>query len=118
MSEDNNKIFRKQMSYERRRSNGKDNGGHLEGACGGDRGGVDGERGAGGCGEGGVRVVAPADAGDSVHLGGMPRLDPKISGRRKAFEAAMAWLFSPKSNPDAWMLKDMVVTHSAKRGIN
>lgn len=51
-------------------------------------------------------------------LGGMPRLDPKISGRRKAFEAAMAWLFSPESNPDAWMLKDMVVTHSAKRGIN
>ena len=118
MSEDNNKIFRKQTSYERRRSNGKDNGGHLEGACGGDRGGVDGERGAGGCGEGGVRVVAPGDAGDSVHLWGMPRLDPKISGRRKAFEAAMAWLFSPKSNPDAWMLKDMVVTHSAKRGIN
>lgn len=106
------------MSYERRRSNGKDNGGHLEGACGGDRGGVDGERCAGGCGEGGVRVVASADAGDSVHLGGMPRLDPKISGRRKAFEAAMAWLFSPESNPDAWMLKDMVVTHSAKRGIN
>ena len=30
----------------------------------------------------------------------------------------MAWLFSPESNPDAWMLKDMVVTHSAKRGIN
>jgi hypothetical protein len=118
MSEDNNKIFRKQMSYERRRSNGKDNGGHLEGACGGDRGGVDGERGAGGCGEGGVRVVAPGDAGDSVHLGGMPRLDPKISGRRKAFEAAMAWLFNPESNPDAWMLKDMVVKHSAKRGIN
>lgn len=118
MSEDNNKIFRKQMSYERRRSNGEDNGGHLEGACGGGRSGVDGERGAGGCGEGGVRVVAPADAGDSVHLGGMPRLDPKISGRRKAFEAAMAWLFNPESNPDAWMLKDMVVTHSAKRGIN
>jgi hypothetical protein len=118
MSEDNNKIFRKQMSYERRRSNGKDNGGHLEGACGGDRGGVDGERGAGCCGEGGVRVVASADAGDSVHLGGMPRLDPKISGRRKAFEAAMAWLFSPESNPDAWMLKDMELPHSAKRGIN
>lgn len=118
MSEDNNKIFRKQMSYERRRSNGEDNGGHLEGVRGGGRSGVDGERGAGGCGEGGVRVVAPADAGDSVHLGGMPRLDPKISGRRKAFEAAMAWLFSPESNPDAWMLKDMVVKHSAKRGIN
>lgn len=118
MSEDNNKIFRKQMSYERRRSNGEDNGGHLEGVRGGDRGGVDGERCAGGGGEGEFRVVASADAGDSVHLGGMPRLDPKISGRRKAFEAAMAWLFSPENNPDAWMLKDMVVTHSAKRGIN
>lgn len=96
------------LPCERRRSNGKDNGGHLEGACGGDRGGVDGERGAGGCGEGGVRVVASADAGDSVHLGGMPRLDPKISGRRKAFEAAMAWLFNPESNPDAWMLSGVV----------
>ena len=31
------------MSYERRRSNGKDNGGHLEGACGGDCGGADDE---------------------------------------------------------------------------
>lgn len=82
--------------------------GIWRGACGGDRGGVDGERGAGGCGEGGVRVVAPGDAGDSVHLGGRPRLDPKISGRRKAFEAAMAWLFNPESNPDAWMLSGVV----------
>jgi hypothetical protein len=118
MSEDNNKIFRKQMSYERRRSNGKDNGGHLEGACGGDRGDVDGERGAGGCGEGGVRVVAPADAGDSDELRGGNTGHRKAKGGRKAFEAAMAWLFNPESNPDAWMLKDMVVTHSAKRGIN
>ena len=30
----------------------------------------------------------------------------------------MAWMFSPESNPDAWMLKDMGMTYSAKRGIN
>lgn len=24
----------------------------------------------------------------------------------------MAWLFSPESNPDAWMLKDMGVSYS------
>lgn len=118
MSEDNNKIFTKQMSYECRKENGKDLSGHLEGVRGGGGGRSGGKRRSGNGGEGGVRVVAPGDAGDSVHLGGMPRLDPKISGRRKAFEAAMAWLFSPESNPDAWMLKDMVVTHSAKRGIN
>ena len=106
------------MSYERRRSNGKDNGGHLEGACGGGRCGVDGERGAGGGRKGEFRVVASADADDFVHDGCVRRLAPKISGRRKAFEAAMAWLFSPENNPDAWMLKDMVVTHSAKHGIN
>ena len=35
-------------------------------------------------------------------------MDPKISGRRKAFEAAMAWLFNPESNPDAWMLSGVV----------
>lgn len=106
------------MSYERRRSNGKDNGGHLEGACGGDRGGVDGERGAGCCGEGGVRVVAPGDTGDSAELRRGWRGRHKARCNRKAFEVEMAWLFNPESNPDAWMLKDMVVTHSAKRGIN
>lgn len=100
------------MSYERRRSNGKDIGGHLEGACGGGRSGVDGERGAGGCGEGGVRVVAPADAGDSAELrrGGGSRHKDRCN--RKAFEVEMAWLFNPESNPDAWMLKDMGVTYS------
>lgn len=92
------------MSYERRRSNGKDIGGHLEGVRGGGRSGVDGERGAGGCGEGGVRVVAPADAGDSDEFRGGNTGHRKAKGGRKAFEAAMAWLFSPESNPDAWML--------------
>ena len=106
------------MSYERRRSNGKDIGGHLEGVRGGGRCGVDGERGAGGCGEGGVRVVAPGDAGDSDEFRGGNTGHREAKGNRKAFEAAMAWLFNPESNPDAWMLKDMVVTHSAKRGIN
>lgn len=109
------------MSYERRRSNGKDNGGHLEGACGGDRGGVDGERGAGGCGEGGVRVVAPGDAGDSDELRGDGECHHKARSRRKAFEAEMEWLFNPESNPDAWMLNGVGTTykqHLANRGIN
>lgn len=112
MSEDNNKIFRKQMSYEHRRSNGKDNGGHLEGVrdCG--RGGVDGERGAGGGGEGEFRVVASADAGDSAELRRSWRGRHKARCYRKAFEVEMAWLFNPESNPDAWMLKDMGVTYS------
>lgn len=106
------------LPCERRRSNGKDNGGHLEGVRGGDRGGVDGERCAGGGGEGEFRVVASADAGNSAELRGGNTGHRKAKGGRKAFEAAMAWLFNPESNPDAWMLKDMVVTHSAKRGIN
>ena len=103
------------MSYERRRSNGKDIGGHLEGVRGGGRSGVDGERGAGGCGEGGVRVVAPADAGDSDELRGGNTGHRKAKGGHKAFEAAMAWLFNPESNPDAWMLKNIVVTESVRR---
>ena len=109
------------MSYERRRSNGKDNGGHLEGACGGGRSGVDGERGAGGCGEGRVRVVAPGDAGDSDEFRGdgdrshKARCRRKARCNRKAFEAEMAWLFNPESNPDAWMLKNIVVTESVRR---
>ena len=96
------------MRYERRRSNGKDNGGHLEGACGGDRGGVDGERGAGCCGEGGVRVVAPGDTGDSAELRRGWRGRHKARCNRKAFEVEMAWLFNPESNPDAWMLSGVV----------
>ena len=103
------------MSYERRRSNGKDNGGHLEGACGGDRGGVDGERGAGCCGEGGVRVVASADAGDSAEFRGDGDRSHKARCRRKAFKAEMEWLFNPESNPDAWMLENTVVTKSVRR---
>jgi hypothetical protein len=27
----------------------------------------------------------------------------------------MAWLFNPESNPDAWMLKNTVVTESVRR---
>lgn len=93
------------MSYECRKENGKDLSGHLEGACGGDRGGVDGERCAGGCGEGGVRVVASADADDFVHDGCVRRLAPEAVSRRKAYNDAMAWLFTEKENPDLWMLK-------------
>ena len=96
------------MSYERRRSNGKDNGGHLEGVRGGDRGGVDGERCAGGGGEGEFRVVASADAGDSDEFRRDGDRSHKARCRRKAFEAEMAWLFNPESNPDAWMLSGVV----------
>ena len=96
------------MSYECRQENGKDLSGHLEGVRGGGRSGVDGERGAGGCGEGGVRVVAPGDAGDSDEFRGGNTGHRKAKGGRKAFEAAMAWLFNPESNPDAWMLSGVV----------
>ncbi len=93
------------MSYERRRKNGEDHGGHLEGVRGCGGGGVDGERGAGGYGEGGVRLVASADAGDSDELRGDGECHHKARSRCKTFEAAMEWLFNPESNPDAWMLK-------------
>ena len=96
------------MSYECRQENGKDLCGHLEGVRGGGRSGVDGERGAGGCGEGGVRVVAPGDAGDSDEFRGGNTGHRKAKGGRKAFEAVMAWLFNPESNPDAWMLSGVV----------
>ena len=105
------------MSYERRRKNGENHGGHLEGVRGSGRSGVDGERGGGGCGEGGVRVVAPGDSGDSD---GFRRdgTDPhKARSRRKTFEAEMEWLFNPESNPDAWMLDGVVTRDWAGRYI-
>lgn len=93
------------MSYERRRKNGEDHGGHLEGVRGCGGGGVDGERGAGDCRESGVRVVALGDTDDCVHDGCVRRLAPETVSWRKAYKDAMAWLLSPESNPDAWMLK-------------
>ena len=106
------------MSYERRRSNGKNIGGHLEGVRGGGRSGVDGERGAGGGGEGEFRVVASADAGDSDELRGDGGRSHKDRCRRKALEAEMAWLFSPESNPDAWMLTRVVTRDGAGNWIH
>lgn len=103
------------MSYERRRKNAENDGGHLESVRGCGRRGVDGERGAGGSGEGGVRVVASGDAGDSDELRGDGECHHKARSRRKAFEAEMAWLFEPECNPDAWMLKNIGVTESVRR---
>lgn len=105
------------MSYERRRKNGENHGGHLEGVRGCGRSGVDGERGAGGCGEGGVRLVASADPGDSDELRGNGDRNHKATSRRKTFEAAMEWLFNPESNPDAWMLDGVVTRDWAGRYI-
>lgn len=105
------------MSYERRRKNGEDHGGHLEGVRGCGGGSTDGERGAGGCGKGGVRLVASADAGDCDELRGDGTDPHKARSRRKAFEAAMEWLFNPESNPDAWMLDGVVTRDWAGRYI-
>ena len=106
------------MSYERRRKNAENHGGHLEGVRGCGRSGVDGERGAGGGGEGGVRVVALADTDDLVHDGCVHRLAPKTVSWRKAYEDTMAWLFDPESNPDAWMLSGVVTRDWAGRYIH
>lgn len=108
MSEDNNKIFTKQMSYECRKENGKDFSGHLEGVCGGGGGRSGGKRRSGNGRKGEFRVVASADAGDSDELRGGNTGHRKAKGGHKAFEAAMAWLFNPESNPDAWMLSRVV----------
>ena len=105
------------MSYERRRKNAENHGGHLEGVRGGGRSGVDGERGAGGCGEGGVRVVAPGDSGDCDEFRGGNTGHRSAKGSRKTFEAAMEWLFNPESNPDAWMLDGVVTRDWAGRYI-
>lgn len=93
------------MSYERRRSNGKDNGGHLEGVCGGGGGRSGGKRRSGNVRKGEFRVVASADADDFVHDGCVRRLAPEAVSRRKAYNDAMAWLFTEEENPDLWMLK-------------
>lgn len=61
--------------------------------------------GSGNDGESELRLVAPADSGDSVDDGRLRKLGKTVSGRRKAFEDAMAWLYSPERNPDAWMIK-------------
>lgn len=50
-------------------------------------------------------VVASADADDFVHDGCVRRLAPEAVSRRKAYNDAMAWLFTEKENPDLWMLK-------------
>lgn len=105
-SEDNNKINTKQMSYEHRnRFYGEDAAGHLESHDGDNSGRTDGERRSGDGGESELRILASADSGDSVDDGRLRQRDKKASGRRKAFENAMAWLFSPERNPDAWMIK-------------
>lgn len=93
------------MSYECRRENGEDNGGHLEGVHGVRGGGPCGERGAGRGREGGAGVVACADADDFVHDGRVRWLAPEVVSRRKAYKDAMAWLFDPGQDPDAWMFK-------------
>lgn len=46
-----------------------------------------------------------ADADDFVHDGCVRRLAPEAVSRRKAYNDAMAWLFTEKENPDLWMLK-------------
>lgn len=94
------------MSYECREKNAKDYRGHLEGAGGGGSGGPGGERRAGGGRKRGCGVVASADADGLVRDGGVRGLAPGTAGRRKAFMDAMAWLFDPEKNPDAWMLRD------------
>lgn len=105
MSEDNNKIFTKQMSYECRKENGKDLSGHLEGVRGGGGGRFGGKRRSGNGRKGEFCVVASADADDFVQDGCVRRLAPEAVSRRKAYNDAMAWLFTEKENPDLWMLK-------------
>lgn len=55
--------------------------------------------------KGAVRVVALGDTDDCVHDGCVRRLAPETVSWRTAYKDAMAWLLSPESNPDAWMLK-------------
>ena len=104
-SEDNNKINTKQMSYEIRRNDGEDAAGHLERHDGDNCRRPGGERGSGDGGKSELRLVASAYSGDSVDDGRLRKLGKTVSGRRKAFEDAMAWLYSPERNPDAWMIK-------------
>ena len=103
-SEDNNKINTKQMSYEIRRNDGEDAAGHLERHDGDNSSRPGGERGSGNDGESELRLLASAYPGDHVDDGRLRQLYKKTGSRRKAFEDAMAWLFSPERNPDAWMI--------------
>lgn len=106
-SEDNNKINTKQMSYERRnRFYGEVTVGDLERTY--DSAGCDpdSKRNSGNDGESELRLLAPADSGDSVDDGRMRKLGKTVSGRRKALENAMAWLFDPQINQDVWMIKE------------
>ncbi len=103
------------MNYEQRRENGEDHDEHLEDVRGRSGGGFGGEHRPGRGGKGGLGVVASADADAGVRRGGMPGLDPKAGGRRKAFEDAMAWLFSPESDPDAWMFRGCDVSWFKKK---
>lgn len=41
----------------------------------------------------------------SYTMGACGRLAPEAVSRRKAYNDAMAWLFSEEENPDLWMLK-------------
>ncbi|MDD7454975.1 MAG: hypothetical protein PUK70_01795 [Bacteroidales bacterium] len=93
------------MSYERRGKNEKNHCEHLESVRSGGCSGAGGKCGASSDGKGGVRLVASADAGNCIRNGRVRRLAPEVADRRKAYEDAMAWLFSPESNTDAWMLK-------------
>lgn len=93
------------MSYECRKENGKNLSGHLEGVRGGGGGRSGGKRRSGNGRKGEFRVVASADADDFVHDGCVRRLAPEAVSRRKAYNDAMAWLFSEEENPDLWMLK-------------
>lgn len=93
------------MSYEFRRNDGEDAAGHLERHDGDNCRRPGGERGSGDGGKSELRLVASAYSGDSVDDGRLRKLGKTVSGRRKAFEDAMAWLYSPELNPDAWMIK-------------
>lgn len=105
------------MSYERRRKKWRGPRWHLEGVRGCGGGGADGERGAGGHGKSAVRVVALGDTGDSDEFRGGNTGHRSAKSDRKAFEAAMEWLFNPESNPDAWMLDGVVTRDWAGRYI-
>uniref|UniRef100_UPI004028C0EC hypothetical protein n=1 Tax=Candidatus Cryptobacteroides bacterium TaxID=3085639 RepID=UPI004028C0EC len=93
------------MSYECRKENGKDLSGHLEGVRGGGGGRSGGKRRSGIARQLDYRLVASDDTDDFVHDGCVRRLAPEAVSRRKAYNDAMAWLFTEKENPDLWMLK-------------
>lgn len=104
-SEDNNKINTKQMSYEHRnRFYGEVTVGDLERTHDNTGCGLGRKRRPGNDGESELCLLASAYLGDHVDDGRLRQLYKKTGSRRKAFEDAMAWLFSPEFNPDAWMI--------------